>query len=115
LNGEPADLGPTGEAVEAYVCSLHLSDEDSRGVMAACARRLAQCFDSAPGREIPSLSRELRLSLQWLSEAGDAGDKLDEIRSQRLLRLTNSILSEVDAKQSRRGQPWLVDSDDEGA
>jgi hypothetical protein len=111
LNGVPAGAGPIGEAVDAYVSSLHLSDGDSRSVMAACARRLAQVFDTAPGREIPSLSRELQTSLAWLAEAGDAGEKLDEIRSQRLLRLTNSILSEVDAKQSRRQQPWPADDE----
>jgi hypothetical protein len=110
-NGVPVGVGPIEDAVGLYVESLKLPGDDSRSVMAVCARRLAQAFDAAPGREIPSLSRELRTSLAWLAEAGDAGDVLDEIRSQRLLRLTNSILSEVDAKQSRRRQPWPADDE----
>jgi hypothetical protein len=109
-NGVPASDGPVASTVTAYVESLHLDGGDARTVMASCALRLAQAFDSAPGREIPSLSRELRLSLQWLSEAGDAGDKLDEIRSRRLLRLTDSVLARAASQP-----PWPGDDDDLGA
>lgn len=99
--GVPAGTGPIGSAVDAYVTSLRLDDSDARSVMAACARRLAEVFDASPGRDIPAVSRELRTSLSWLSEAGGAEDQLAEIRSRRLLRRTTSILAEVDAERSR--------------
>jgi hypothetical protein len=71
--------------------------------MAQCCRKLAEAFDTSPGRDIPAVSRELRTSLSWLSEAGDAEDQLAEIRSRRLLRRTTSILAQVDAERSRIG------------
>ena len=102
-NGVPDQAGPIGLAVEAYVGSLYLGDSDARNVMAQCCRKLAEAFDSAAGRDMPSVSKELRTSLSWLSEAGDAEDQLAEIRSRRLLRRTTSILADVDRQRSRIG------------
>ena len=113
-NGVPVETGPIGSAVDAYVTSLRLDGSDARTVMASCCRRLAEAFDGSTNRDIPAVSRELRTSLQWLAEAGDANDQLAEIRSRRLLRRTNSILDQVDTERSQvRSGSWPVA--DEGA
>ena len=100
-NGDPAEPGPIGAAVDAYVSSLNLGGSDAKNVMAQCCLKLAAAFDSAAGRDMPSVSRELRTSLSWLADAGGAEDQLAEIRSRRLKRRTESILAEVDRQRAR--------------
>ena len=114
-NGLPAETGPISVSVDAYVSSLHLGDSDAKNVMAQCCRKLAEAFDSAAGRDMPSVSKELRTSLSWLSEARDAEDQLAEIRSRRLLRRTTGILAEVDRQRARDHSAGSWPVDDEGA
>lgn len=76
------------EAVQAEVDGLPAALKDSPD--AAICVRLASRIGSAEARELPALSRELRLALAALREAvkasGNRGDGVDELRSRRAAR-----------------------------